>query len=301
MPTAVTIGVYDGIHLGHREIFKRCIERAKEIGGLSVVVTFEPLPLSVLAPGCAPARIATLAQKERFAKQLGIDIMLVVKFDEHFAAMPAHDFVETILSDKLNAGAIVVGENFHFGRGREGSVDYLRKVLAPRGITVEAVELLVVDGDVVSSTRIRKLIRAGQIEAAAALLGRYPVAEGVVIKGLSRGRQLGFPTVNLDVENEGAVPCCGVFAGYALLDDERLPAVIDVGRSPTFGDVMEVEYQAHIIDFSGDLYGRKIEIEVRAFIRKEMAFESVEALIAQIASDVEKARQLLDRAMEESH
>ncbi len=288
-PTAVTIGVYDGVHLGHRYIIERCVERAKKMQGLSVVITFEPMPLALLAPDEAPQRITTLKQKAIYLEELGIDVLLVAAFDERFAAMAPSRFIDVVLSEKLNAKVVVVGSDFRFGKGRSGDVEFLRRYLLPKGVDVEVVEQLKIGGVPVSSTRIRKLLDRGDIEAAAKLLGRYPVVEGTVIAGRRRGKKLGFATANVDVENPGAVPECGVYAGFALIDSEKLPAVVDVGTSPTFKDVKKVEFHVHVIGFDRDIYGKKIGVELIKRLREEVPFESVGELRAQIKRDIDEA------------
>ncbi|MCL5292532.1 MAG: bifunctional riboflavin kinase/FAD synthetase [Actinobacteria bacterium] len=293
-PTAVTMGVYDGVHLGHRSIIERCVERSAGIDGPSVVVTFEPIPLSVLDPARAPGRLTTKRQKERYISALGVDTLLVVHFDKRFAAMTAREFVEVVLSEKLNARVVVVGQDFRFGRDREGDLDFLTNYLSARGVEVEAAELLKVDdGTIISSTRIRELLGEGDIEAAAGLLGRYPAVEGVVEKGLNRGRRIGFATANLRVENEGAIPKCGVYAGLVLIGGVIHAAVINVGTSPTFGDVSQIEFHAHIIGFDGNIYGELIEVELRKRLRDELAFKSVGELRAEIKRDVNETMRLL--------
>lgn len=292
-PTVVTIGVYDGVHLGHLSIIKRCIERAEKIRGASVVITFEPMPLALLAPDEAPQRITTLSQKVAYMEQLGIDVLLVARFDERFAAMSPSEFIDVVLSEKLNAKVVVVGSDFRFGRNRSGDVEFLRRYLSPKGVEVEAVEQVEIDGLPVSSTRIRKLLDSGNIEAAAKLLGRYPVVEGTVVAGRRRGKKLGFATANVDVENSGAVPKSGVYAGFALIDAEKLPAVIDIGTSPTFRDVKKVEFHAHIIGFERDIYGKKIDVELIKKLREEVPFESTDELRTQIKRDIEEAVRLL--------
>lgn len=289
-PSAVTIGVFDGVHLGHRAIIKRCIEKAKSIGGCSVVITFDPMPEEVLTPGRAPARITTLDQKIRLIDRLGVDELIVLAFEPSFAEMKPESFARPLLSTAMDARAIVVGRDFRFGRDRQGDAGLLRRIFEGEGVDVEAVDLLEVGGEPVSSTRIRSLLQSGEVEEARALLGRYPVVAGRVVSGLRRGRMLGFPSANVAVENPGSLPAPGVYAGKAEVRGADYRALVYVGESPTFGDVGTVECHVHLLDYDGrELYEENIEVEITKRVRGDIKFGGAEQLKAQIERDISEA------------
>ena len=295
----VTIGNFDGVHLGHRAILKTVVERAQDLRGEAVVYTFEPHPRKVLHPETAPRLLTTLDQKIELMEQAGVDAVIVEPFTLEFARTEAEDFIRRRLHAALRPVEVYVGYDFHFGRDRVGSMRLLTE-LGPRlGFSVTIIPEVTVDGSDVNSTRIRQLLADGEPERAARMLGRPFTVRGRVVRGDERGRTLGFPTANLDPENE-VLPAPGVYAGHLrLLDDgdpprgSLLPAVTNVGRRPTFGgDAIRAE--AHVIDWQGDLYGRRIEVSFALRLRGERKFEDVEALRRQIGADVGDARRRLE-------
>jgi riboflavin kinase/FMN adenylyltransferase len=294
----VTIGNFDGIHLGHQAILRTVVGRARALSGEAVVYTFEPHPRKVLRPESAPALLTTLEQKLELIEAAGADAVVLEPFDLDFAKTPPDVFVRECLHRRLRPLEVYVGYDFHFGRDREGSMRLLTELGPKLGFAVTIIPEVEVDGGDVNSTRIRQLLAEGQCEIAARMLGRPYSVRGVVVRGDERGRTLGFPTANLAPENE-VLPAGGVYTGtLRLLDDgdppedSRLRAVVNVGMRPTFQG-RELRVEAHAIDWSGDLYGRRVELAFGTRLRAERRFESVDALRAQIAADVDEGRRRL--------
>jgi riboflavin kinase/FMN adenylyltransferase len=300
--SAVTIGAYDGVHLGHRALLGELHARAVADGLTSVVVTFDQHPAAVVRPESAPLLLCDLDQKLELLAATGVDRTVVVPFDTERANESAEEFVHEILERGLNARLVVVGEDFHFGHGRKGNVALLREMGAAGGFTVEGVSLEAApDGSIeaghpISSTRIRGLIAEGRVEEAAGLLGRPHQLRGPVVHGDNRGAtELGFPTANLDIPTAIAIPAAGIYAGwYERPDASRWRAAISVGRRPTFygadGDLL---VEAYLLDFSGDLYGEEGRLSFVGRLRPELAFDSAEELVAQMHQDVDATRTLL--------
>lgn len=294
----VTIGNFDGVHLGHRAILKTVVARAQDLDGEAVVYTFEPHPRKVLRPDSAPQLLTTLDQKIELLEEAGVDAVIVEPFTREFARTEAEDFIRRRLHGLLRPVEVYVGYDFHFGRDRVGSMRLLTE-LGPRlGFSVTIIPEVTVDDSDVNSTRIRQLLADGEPERAARMLGRPFTVRGRVVKGDERGHTIGFPTANLDPDNE-VLPAAGVYAGHARILDAGdppagsvFPAVTNVGRRPTFGGD-EMRAEAHIIDWAGDLYGRKIEVSFPMRLRAERKFESVDALKRQIGEDVALARRQL--------
>ena len=295
----VTIGNFDGIHLGHRAILNTVVGRAKDLDGEAVVYTFEPHPRKVLRPESAPGLLTTLDQKVELLAEAGVDAVVVEPFTLEFARTEAEDFIRVCLHERLAPVEVYVGYDFHFGRDREGSMRLLTE-LGPRlGFAVTIIPEVTVDEGDVNSTRIRQLLADGKPETAARMLGRPFTVRGEVVRGDERGRTIGFPTANLAPENE-VLPSPGVYVGSVrLLDDgdpprgSLFPAVTNVGRRPTF-EGEEVRAEAHLIDWSGDLYGRRVDISFAERLRSERKFESVDALKEQIGKDVAEAKRRLE-------
>lgn len=295
----VTIGNFDGVHRGHRAILETVVGRAMDLGGLAVVYTFEPHPRKVLRPESAPGLLTTLEQKVELLEAAGVDAVIVEPFTREFARTEAREFIEQCLYERVRPVEVYVGYDFHFGRDREGSMRLLAE-LGPRlGFSVTIIPEVTVDDGDVNSTRIRELLAAGEPERAARMLGRPFTVRGEVVRGDERGRSLGFPTANLEPENQ-ILPASGVYAGHLRMLDEGepargacLPAVTNVGCRPTFSGG-ETRAEAHVLDFDGDLYGRRVEISFSLRLRAEQKFENVEALKTQIGADVEAARRKLE-------
>ncbi len=296
--SVVTIGAYDGVHIGHLAVIDRVRELADERGGRSVLVTFDKHPATVVRPASAPKLLTGVDQKLELLRSTGLDAVVVVTFDEEQAAESPESFVERILVDHLRVSSIVVGEDFHFGRGRDGNVDLLRKLGAEFDFDVQPLELLPrADGvdEPVSSTSIRRALAGGDVARANAMLGRPFEARGKVVKGDQRGRLLGFPTANVEVWNRICLPAEGVYAGqYVRPDGTEHDCAINLGRRPTFYENADsVLLEAHVLDFDGDLYGEPAAVKFTHFLRSERKFDGIESLIEQLRTDVESARTLL--------
>jgi riboflavin kinase/FMN adenylyltransferase len=293
----VTIGAYDGVHLGHRALLRDLSDRAAAEGLSTVVVTFDRHPASVVRPDSAPKQLTSLEQKLELLAECGIDRTLVVPFDEVRADETAEEFVSEVLVDELGARLVVVGEDFHFGHGRKGNVELLRRLGADHGFEVVGVGLTDDGSEPVSSTRIRALIAAGDVAGAALLLGRPHEVRGPVVRGDGRGGpELGFPTANVAVDDDIALPADGIYAGYFTRADGSVhPSAISVGRRPTFYEpgTAPVLVEAYLLHFDGDLYGEAARVSFHRHLRPELRFESVEALIAQMQADVEETERLL--------
>jgi len=299
--TAVTIGAYDGVHLGHRAVIAQVRARAEARGLRSAVVTFDRHPASVVRPESAPRLLTDLDQKLELLAETGVDYCLVVTFDEARSRESPEDFVREVLVDCLHARSVVVGEDFHFGHGRRGNVELLRRMGADLGFDVDGIELVGPDGRPageaarVSSTRIRHALVAGDIEQANALLGRAHEVRGRVAHGDKRGRELGFPTANVSVPGDVLLPADGIYAGwYERPDGTVHPAAISLGRRPTFYVEAHASLlEAHLLDFDGDLYDELARVRFVARLRGEVRFASAEALVEQMHRDCDDARRLL--------
>ena len=289
----MTIGVFDGVHRGHQALIARTVAEGRSLGLPVVVMTFDPHPSEVVRPGSHPGVLSSLRRRAELIESLGADVCLVLPFTPGVAAIPAEEFVHDVLVDRLHVASIVVGENFRFGHGGAGTVELLTELGRRFGFTAVGVPLVVDDGLMVSSTFVRSCIDAGDVAAAAEALGRPHRLEGVVVHGDGRGgSQLGYPTANLDVLPNSAVPADGIYAGRFLLGTRRSPTAISIGSNPTFsGKVRTVE--AFVLDEGGNFYGRRVALEFVARLRGMEKFDSVDDLIAQIGRDVERTREIL--------
>jgi riboflavin kinase/FMN adenylyltransferase len=295
--TAVTIGAYDGVHLGHRALLRNLSELAVARDLSTVVVTFDRHPASVVRPDSAPKQLTDLEQKLEWLADCGIDRTVVIPFDKERSAESAEDFVKEVLVDQLSARLVVVGEDFHFGKDRRGNVTLLNELGRGYGFGVIGVGLTGDGGTAVSSTRIRALVGEGNVEGAAELLGRPHEVRGPVVHGDGRGGpELGFPTANVAVAADIALPADGIYAGYfTRKDGNPHRAAISVGRRPTFYEPgsAPVLVEAYLLDFEGDLYGEPGRVSFVHHLREEQQFDSVEELIAQMHRDVEATEHLL--------
>ena len=297
--TVVTIGVYDGVHLGHRALIGRVRAMAEELGAASAVVTFDRHPATVVRPESAPLLLTDLGQRIELLESTGVDATLVIHFDQERAHESAEDFVREILVGCLRARAVVVGHDFHFGHNRRGNVPMLQEMGAELDFDVLGISLVGDPGEheVVSSTRIRQLLQAGEVAAAAELLGRPHEVRGVVHDGDKRGRELGFPTANVGVPSDILLPADGIYAGwYERADGSVHPAALSLGRRPTFYEQADESLlEAYLLDFDGELYGEPAKVRFVARLRGEVKFDSVEALVEQMGRDVEETRSALAR------
>lgn len=297
----LTIGNFDGVHVGHQAILQKVRESARAIDGAVVVYTFDPHPRKVIDPERAPRLLMTLDQKLECFEEAGVDVTVVEPFTEAFRNTPAEEFLRRHIAGRIGPREVYVGYDFHYGRDREGSMRVLEEMGPKLGFAVTIVPEVMVGGLDVNSTRIRQLLAEGSVEEAAPLLGRPYAVWGRVGAGQRRGRRLGFPTLNLEVENE-ILPAPGVYAARVrFLDDGEPPrdaefdAVSNVGRRPTFGSGDALIPEAHLLDFDADAYGRRVELRFELRLREERRFPDPEALRAQIQKDAAEARRLLSR------
>jgi riboflavin kinase/FMN adenylyltransferase len=296
---AVTIGQYDGVHLGHRAVIAEVRRMAADAGLRTAVVTFDRHPASVVRPESAPLLLTDLEQKLELLASTGVDYAYVIHFDEVRSKEPAADFVEEVIVDCLNARAVAVGEDFHFGHRRSGNVALLRELGAQRGFEVHGLDLVGLDGrpssEPVSSTAIRAALAAGRVDEAATMLGRPHEVRGTVVEGDRRGRELGFPTANVAVPADIQMPADGIYAGWFVrTDGAALPTAMSLGRRPTFYDDQPASLlEAHVLDFEGDLYGEQASVRFVARLRGEEKFDSIDALVQQMHRDCDEARSLL--------
>lgn len=298
--SAVTIGQFDGVHIGHRALLEATRERAASLGCGSAVVTFDRHPASVVRPHSAPRLLTDLDQKLELLADTGIDTVLVLPFDIERAAEPAEHFVRSVLVNRLGARAVVVGHDFHFGAGRRGDVDLLRSLGAELNFEVDgvlAVSSAEAVASVVSSTTIRRLLQEGEVAAAASLLGRPHEVRGLVVMGDGRGRELGYPTANVAVASEVQLPADGVYAGeYVLPDGTVHGSAISLGTRPQFYEDGAVLLEANVLDWRGDLYGQHARVRFVERLRGQQRFADLDALMVQMARDVEAARSVLAMA-----
>ena len=285
--------MFDGVHLGHRALIGQLARGAREAGARAIAATFNPLPIQMLAPGAPASALSDVRDRVKLLREAGADAVVVFEFDEAFARLSADEFVNRV-KGACDVRRIVVGPDFHFGRRAEGDVEKLRERGKRDGFVVDVVSPIQVDGAIVSSTRIRNVLLAGDVEAAARLLGRPYNIRGRVVHGAKRGRALGFPTINLALPKERLLPRDGIYAVWAEMGEGRFKAAASLGVRPTFGAGERV-LEAYLLDFSGDVYGEEVEVAFVKRLRDEIAFASPVQLSAQIARDVEDTRGALSR------
>jgi riboflavin kinase/FMN adenylyltransferase len=296
-PIHLAIGVFDGVHLGHQQVIGQAVAFARAAGATSVVVTFDPHPVRVLQPDKAPSLLTSVGHKLRLFEQLGVDAVLVFRFTCEFSETPPERFLDELVAAAQNLRQICVGTRFQFGHNRAGNARVMEKHAARLGYTVtEIPPVHTADGEMISSSAVRQHVLHGHLDRAAVMLGRPFSLLGTVEPGDHRGRELGFPTANLNLHNE-VLPPDGVYAGRARLGVQELDGVINVGLRPTFthatpGRLVEV----HLLDFTGNLYGSDLEVALVRKLRGELIFSSVDALQKQIRADIESARGILNKA-----
>jgi riboflavin kinase/FMN adenylyltransferase len=287
----MTIGNFDGVHLGHQMIFRTLCHRAREIGGTSLVLTFDPHPLKVLAPERCPVLITPTAKKLSIIQGCGLDVIVCLPFTQVLADLTPEAFVEDVLVGTIGIREIYVGYNFAFGKGRQGSIALLKELGQYHGFLVHIMEPIAMDGRVVSSSMIRQWIQQGSVDEAALLLGRFYSIMGTVVEGYQKGRELGFPTANVRSTYE-LIPSRGVYAVMVDWRERRYEGVANIGFNPTFGRT-QLSVEIHLFNFSQQLYGEVVEVSFVKKIRDEKAFPSVADLVKQIGQDVETAHTLL--------
>jgi len=294
--TAISIGAYDGVHLGHQAVIASLQRWANERDWKTAVVTFDKHPASIVRPESAPPLLTDLDQKLELLDAAGVDVVVVIRFDERRAEEEPEHFVRTVLVETLKAKAVIVGTDFHFGRHRRGNVPMLEALGSEYGFEVHGLELVERNDGIdepVSSTAIRRALAGGAVEAATRMLGRPHQVRGDVVVGDRRGRTLGFPTANVEVPNAMCLPADGVYAGfYQRPNGERFACAINLGRRPTFYEHADRSLlEAHLLDWSGDLYGEHCRVEFTHFLRSERKFEGIDALVKQLKMDVDHARE----------
>jgi riboflavin kinase/FMN adenylyltransferase len=286
----VSIGNFDGVHVGHARIARRLVDMAQPMGVPAVILTFDPHPARILRPHEAPMPLSWPDEKVRLLCELGVDALIVYPTDRALLTLSAADFFQRIVLGRLQARGMVEGRNFFFGHDRGGDIGVLAGFCGEAGIPLEVVEPAKIDGQVVSSSRVRALIAAGQVAEAARLLGRPYRIRGIVVHGQGRGDGLGYPTANIG-GIETLLPGEGIYAGRATVDGQSYAAAMSLGGNPTF-DESEIKVETFLLEYSGDLYGRAMEIDFLARLRDIIRFDSAEQLVEQIARDVEQTREI---------
>ena len=293
---AVTIGTFDGVHLGHRALIARCIATAKRLGVEAAIVTWDRHPLETLRPDKAPPLLSSPERKVELLGETGADVLWVLPFDHEFSTWPPERFVDDVLIAGLGARAVVIGDGWRFGHKAAGNITLLEELGSARGFEVEAMTLAQAEGRNVSSSRTRALVTGGEVEEAAGLLGRHFDIDGLVVHGDGRGKDLGFPTANLDCDARVARPPLGVYAGRLRVGDSWFAAAISVGVNPTFGGeegISPVRIEAYVLDMERDIYGKQVRLEFWKRLRDELKFDRVEDLIEQMGRDVTATRALV--------
>jgi riboflavin kinase/FMN adenylyltransferase len=292
--TVITIGNFDGLHLGHQKILNTVMKKSEEMEGTSMVVTFDPHPMKVLAPERELKLLTTLKERARLMEAMGIKVLLCINFNKEFSHLNPNDFIENVLVKKIGAKAVIVGQNYAFGKDRKGTTELLRRRGKKYGFSVEVVRNARVNGEVVSSSKIRSFLLTGQVFEASTLLGRAYSIEGNVIKGAGRGdKLLHIPTANITIPNE-LVPKEGVYAVRVGFKDKFYDGVANIGKKPTFGDTV-TSYEVHIFNYSGNLLGEHLRIYFVDWIRSGRSFRDALSLEKQIRNDIEYAKEILSR------
>jgi riboflavin kinase/FMN adenylyltransferase len=285
----VTLGNFDGVHLGHQRIFERLKAEAINIQGEAIVITFEPHPLKILSPKHCPPLITPFKKKMMLIEKIGIEKVLCIEFSLDFAEISPPEFVKDILAEKVSTKKVIIGYNYHFGKGKSGDAETLKNICKRFNIEVEIVEALAIDHIIVSSSKIRELIRKGNVEKASKLLGRdYPII-GKVIEGAKRGYAMGYPTANLEISEE-LYPKTGVYAVEVLWKNQVFKGLANVGYNPTF-DTKAFSLEVHILNFNHEIYGDEIQVNFKRRIRNEIRFDSPSHLIDQIRKDIQWAEE----------
>ncbi len=290
---AVAIGNFDGVHLGHARIVERLMARARQLNGPAVVFTFDPHPVRLLRPAQAPPPLTWTERKAELLAELGVDFMVAYPTDDQLLQLSAAEFFERIVLLRLDARAMVEGSNFYFGHNRLGTIEVLKQLTAGANLSLEVVEPVEIEGQAVSSSRVRTLLLAGRIAEARSLLTRPYRLRGMVTHGARRGNRIGFPTANLDAIDT-ILPAAGVYAGRAVTREGPWPAAINIGPNPTFGE-QAFKVEVHLIDWNGNLYGEPLEVDFIDRLRDIQRFDGVESLVAQLKLDVAQAAAVVGR------
>lgn len=292
-PSAVTIGKFDGVHVGHRGILAQLASLAAARGLAPVVVTFDRHPMALFKPEACPVALASNAERAALLAEAGVAATLELEFTRALSELSPEEFVDQVLVAALDAKLVLAGRDFRFGHRGAGTIDTLRELGESRGFEVGLLEDVDIDGSRVSSTRIREHLAAGRVREAAELLGRYPSVRSTVVHGDAIGREIGFPTANLDPAMEGFLPADGVYASWATIDGRRYAAAVSIGDNPTFAGIPARRTEAHLLDADVDAYDKPIELEFVEFIRPMIAFDGIESLTRALADDVVAIRAIL--------
>lgn len=293
-PTVLTLGVFDGLHLGHQLIMRTVVERARAAHAVPTVITFEPHPRAVLHPESAPPLLQTLDQKIEAMGVLGIEQTIVIHFDKAFSQIRAQDFLRDVVVERLHAKEVYLGRGFFFGHNREGNIQLLRKVSERLGFFADEVPEVRLRGKRIGSTRIRELLSQGRVNLARRMLGRPYGVEGPVVRGAARGQGIGFPTANIQPHNR-VVPRGGVYVTATLIEGQWWRSVTNIGTRPTFDDGTGTSVETHVLNWSGDLYGDVVRVRFLHRLRNEQKFASADELKAQIELDVARAEEFFER------
>jgi riboflavin kinase / FMN adenylyltransferase len=293
-PTVLTLGVFDGLHLGHQLIVRTVAERARAVGAVPTVITFDPHPRAVLHPESAPPLLQTLDQKVEGFGVLGIEQTIVIRFTKEFSEIRAQDFLRDIVEDRLQAKEVYLGRGFAFGHNREGNIELLRRVSGELGFFADEVPEVRLHGQRVSSSKIRELLAQGRVNLARRMLGRPYGVEGRVERGVERGHQLGFPTANVHPQNR-VIPRNGVYVTGTLIEGQWRRSVTNVGIRPTFASDVEPSVETFVMNWAGDLYGDVVRVRFLYRLRDEKKFGSIEELRTQIEKDVSRAQNYFER------
>jgi riboflavin kinase / FMN adenylyltransferase len=294
-PTVLTLGVFDGLHLGHQAIIRKVVDRARAVNAAATVLTFEPHPRAVLHPQSAPPLLQTFDQKIEALSVLGIDQTIVIHFDKAFARIRAEDFLRDIVADRLHAKEVYLGTGFAFGHNREGNIELLRRVSSWLGFYADEVPEVRLRGCRIGSTRIRELLQQGRVNRARRMLGRPYGVEGRVVRGAERGIKLGFPTANIQPHNR-VIPRGGVYITATLIDQQWRRSVTNIGTRPTFDQSKVLSVETHVMNWSGDLYGDVVRVRFLHRLRDEKKFGSIADLKMQIEHDITRAEEFFGRA-----
>ncbi len=294
-PTVLTLGVFDGLHLGHQLIMRTVVERARALRAVPTAITFDPHPRAVLHPHSSPPLLQTLDQKVEGFGVLGIEQTIVIRFTEEFSKIPAEDFLRDAVMDRLHAREVYLGRGFAFGHNREGNIELLRQVSKELAFVAGEVPEVGLRGQRVSSSKIRELLAQGKVNLARRMLGRPYGVEGRVERGNERGHRLGFPTANLRPQNR-VIPAHGVYVTGTLIEGQWRRSVTNVGTRPTFETGLEPSVETYVVNWTGDLYGDVIRVRFLHRLRNEQKFNSLESLKTQISRDVDRAQNYFERA-----
>lgn len=291
----LTIGTFDGVHLGHQQIIQRINSAAREIGGESILLTFHPHPRLVINPNDTSLKLLnTLDEKIELLERYGVENLIVAPFSKEFSQYTAQQYVEDFLLGKVRPKHIVIGYDHRFGHDRQGGLELLTELARPQGVTVEEISKQTVDDIAVSSTKVRKALQAGEVDKAASLLGHTYWVSGTVVSGKKNGRKIGYPTANIDVDNPNKlIPSRGVYTVRVKLNEEVFGGMLSIGTNPTF-DGQQETVEVHIFDFDQDIYGREIAIEFVKYLRDEKRFDTIDALVEQMSDDERISRKMLN-------